>query len=123
MTTLRNAFILIALISCSRCEEDNTEEETIKFPPLERLIGHGIVPSLSPEYGPPRESEHYPGMTELLTMPFSSDEDTVLPNTWQSIPSFRYPYYDSEGQGYLVYGYGDNQVYSYSEFDDLEGYY
>ena len=47
-----------------------------------------------------------------------------LPNTWHSVPSLRYPYYDTKGRGYLLYGYGNTgDLYNYSEFDDLEGYY
>ena len=71
MTTLRHLLIILALITFTRSDELDAEEEDYKYPSLERLIGHGIVPNLSPELGPPRESEHYPGMTELLTMPFS----------------------------------------------------
>ena len=51
------------------------------------------------------------------------DEEPHLPNTYQTIPSFRYPYYDVTGQGYLVYGYGGSDLYTYSEFEALEGYY
>ena len=46
-----------------------------------------------------------------------------LPNTWHTVPSFRYPYYDASGRGFLLYGYGRGDLYSYSEFDELEGYY
>ena len=47
-----------------------------------------------------------------------------LPNTWESVPSIRFPYYDTSGRGYLLYGYGNSgDLYNYSEFDDLEGYY
>ena len=49
------------------------------------------------------------------------DEEPYLPNTYQTIPSFRYPYYDTSGEGYLLYGYGgSSDLYTYSEFDALE---
>ena len=124
MTTLREQVykcsVLLLLISSVKgkvIKERVSGELDIK-------IGHGITPNFTPRYSPPRVTEHYPDMKQLLTIPFSSEEDPFLPNTYQSVPSFRYPYYDETGRGYLVYGYGDNnEVFTYSEFDDLEGYY
>eukprot|EP00088_Acartia_fossae_P069136 TRINITY_DN8943_c0_g2_i1.p1 TRINITY_DN8943_c0_g2~~TRINITY_DN8943_c0_g2_i1.p1 ORF type:complete len:204 (-),score=50.03 TRINITY_DN8943_c0_g2_i1:25-636(-) len=46
-----------------------------------------------------------------------------LPNTYFSRPRFRYPYYDRNGKGYLLYGYGEKDLYEYSVFKPLEGYY
>ena len=46
-----------------------------------------------------------------------------LPNTWDSLPKFRYPYYDPQGRGYLLYGYGGPELYNYSQFERLEGYF
>jgi len=46
-----------------------------------------------------------------------------LPNTYYSRPKFRYPYYDRNGQGYLLYGYGGKELYEYSVFKPLEGYF
>ncbi|CAL8100925.1 unnamed protein product [Orchesella dallaii] len=37
-------------------------------------------------------------------------------------PRHRYPVYDSEGRGSLVYGYGGNEVYPYRVFDPVEGH-
>ncbi|KAA0202545.1 hypothetical protein HAZT_HAZT008815 [Hyalella azteca] len=38
-------------------------------------------------------------------------------------PRYRYPYYDAEGNGELLYGYGGKRLYSYSVFLPVEGYY
>ncbi|XP_022908591.1 uncharacterized protein [Onthophagus taurus] len=36
-------------------------------------------------------------------------------------PKYRYPYYDKNGVGRLLYGYGDNKLYQYKTFTPLEG--
>ncbi|KAH1001270.1 uncharacterized protein LOC109537218 [Dendroctonus ponderosae] len=36
-------------------------------------------------------------------------------------PKYRYPYYDSNGVGRLLYGYGDDKLYQYKVFTPLEG--
>ena len=115
---------------------------------LDPRIGHGIPPNFSPRYSPPVQTEHMPDIKDFLSFegrlgfkitvwtPGSDflflslftalvyGPDIDLPNTWHSVPSFRYPYYDSTGRGRLLYGYGNNgDLYNYSEFDDLEGYY
>ena len=66
-----------------------------------------------------------PGMMDIIKMTglTSSDDQVPLPNTYQTIPNYRYPYYDSNGRGYLLYGYGKGDLYTYSEFDAMEGYY
>jgi len=48
---------------------------------------------------------------------------SYLPNTYFSRPNFRYPYYDRSGKGYLLYGYGKKDLYEYSVFKPLEGYF
>lgn len=47
----------------------------------------------------------------------------ILPNSYYSRPKFRYPYYDTSGKGYLLYGYGGRDLYEYSVFKPLEGYF
>lgn len=47
----------------------------------------------------------------------------VLPNTYYDIPKHRYPYYDANGTGKLLYGYGGPNLYKYSVFKPIEGYY
>ena len=82
------------------------------------LSGHGLIPNLSPSVMPAMESEEEVGLTDLM-----GGEQTSLPNTWESKPKYRYPYYDHKGRGYLLYGYGGRELYSYEEFDTLEGFY
>ncbi|XP_057663913.1 uncharacterized protein LOC130898547 isoform X2 [Diorhabda carinulata] len=36
-------------------------------------------------------------------------------------PKYRYPYYDENGVGRLLYGYGDDKLYKYTVFSPLEG--
>ncbi|XP_017779697.1 PREDICTED: uncharacterized protein LOC108564984 [Nicrophorus vespilloides] len=36
-------------------------------------------------------------------------------------PKYRYPYYDQNGVGRLLYGYGDDKLYQYKSFSPLEG--
>ncbi|XP_018567572.1 uncharacterized protein LOC108908129 [Anoplophora glabripennis] len=36
-------------------------------------------------------------------------------------PKYRYPYYDENGVGRLLYGYGDDKLYQYKLFSPLEG--
>ncbi|GJQ66561.1 hypothetical protein Trydic_g4543 [Trypoxylus dichotomus] len=36
-------------------------------------------------------------------------------------PKYRYPYYDENGVGRLLYGYGDGKLYQYKQFTPLEG--
>lgn len=36
-------------------------------------------------------------------------------------PKYRYPYYDENGVGRLLYGYGDSKLYQYKSFSPLEG--
>ena len=47
----------------------------------------------------------------------------VIPNTYYDIPKHRYPYYDENGSGRLLYGYGGKTLYKYSVFKPLEGYF
>ncbi|KAF2351416.1 hypothetical protein FHG87_017828 [Trinorchestia longiramus] len=37
-------------------------------------------------------------------------------------PQYRYPYYDDEGNGELLYGYGGNRLYKYTVFQPVDGY-
>lgn len=41
--------------------------------------------------------------------------------TYISRPKYRYPYYDENGVGRLLYGYGDDKLYQYKSFSPLEG--
>ncbi len=37
-------------------------------------------------------------------------------------PRHRYPVYDREGRGRVLYGYGGDEVYPYTVFDPVEGH-
>ena len=47
----------------------------------------------------------------------------IWPNTYYDKPKHRYPYYDENGTGRLLYGYGGSDLYKYSVFKPLEGYF
>ncbi|KAG4073291.1 hypothetical protein HA402_008637 [Bradysia odoriphaga] len=36
-------------------------------------------------------------------------------------PKYRYPYYDENGRGKLLYGYGGPELYQYKSYSPLEG--
>ncbi|XP_057327991.1 uncharacterized protein LOC130669248 [Microplitis mediator] len=36
-------------------------------------------------------------------------------------PKYRYPYYDENGRGKLLYGYGGPELYQYRTYSPLEG--
>lgn len=36
-------------------------------------------------------------------------------------PKYRYPYYDENGKGKLLYGYGGPELYQYKTYSALEG--
>ncbi|XP_034951404.1 uncharacterized protein [Chelonus insularis] len=36
-------------------------------------------------------------------------------------PKYRYPYYDENGRGRLLYGYGGPELYQYRTYSALEG--
>ncbi|XP_050539794.1 uncharacterized protein LOC126904643 [Daktulosphaira vitifoliae] len=36
-------------------------------------------------------------------------------------PKYRYPYYDENGRGRLLYGYGGPELYQYKSYTPLEG--
>ncbi|XP_055855229.1 uncharacterized protein LOC129918627 [Episyrphus balteatus] len=36
-------------------------------------------------------------------------------------PKYRYPYYDENGKGKLLYGYGGPELYQYKTYTPLEG--
>uniref|UniRef100_A0A182UY75 Uncharacterized protein n=1 Tax=Anopheles merus TaxID=30066 RepID=A0A182UY75_ANOME len=38
-----------------------------------------------------------------------------------SEPKYRYPYYDENGKGKLLYGYGGPELYQYKSFSPLDG--
>jgi hypothetical protein len=35
----------------------------------------------------------------------------------------RFPYYDSSGQGYSLYGYGGEDLFEYTTYNSYEGFY
>ncbi|XP_039748489.1 uncharacterized protein LOC120625467 [Pararge aegeria] len=36
-------------------------------------------------------------------------------------PKYRYPYYDENGKGKLLYGYGGPELFQYKSYSPLEG--
>ncbi|XP_065207576.1 uncharacterized protein LOC135836580 [Planococcus citri] len=36
-------------------------------------------------------------------------------------PNYRYPYYDENGRGKLLYGFGGQDLYQYKSYSPLEG--
>jgi hypothetical protein len=44
-----------------------------------------------------------------------------LSNCFFLRPKYRYPYYDENGRGRLLYGYGGPELYQYKSYSPLEG--
>ncbi|CAO1322451.1 unnamed protein product [Diamesa tonsa] len=36
-------------------------------------------------------------------------------------PKYRYPYYDVNGKGKLLYGYGGSELYQYKSYSPIDG--
>ena len=127
--------MIISLVSVAAGGHDQSQTDSIT---LDVRTGHGIFPNLSPSLAPALRSENSVKMKDLFNFDLLTGEDieifqylypqvvsgeVKLPNTWDSVPNFRYPYYDGQGRGFLLYGYGGPQLYNYSEFDRMEGYF
>jgi hypothetical protein len=80
-----------------------------------KLFTNKGQPGTTRSQRPPIEQPAVSNLTKML--------GGLLPNTYFSKPRFRYPYYDRAGKGYLLYGYGEKDLYEYSVFKPLEGYY
>ena len=104
--------VLISTLSSSLLLGDHQH-----LPHPDHHAGHGVSPNLFPIVMPAMDSAEV-GVYSLIQNGMES-----LPNTWESRPNLRYPYYDNKGKGYLLYGYGGKELYEYSEFEYLEGWY
>jgi len=80
-----------------------------------KLANSKGIPGTTQSQRPPIEQPRVSNLTRML--------GGILPNTYFSKPRFRYPYYDRRGKGHLLYGYGEKDLYEYSVFKPLEGYY
>merc|ERR1719412_11387 len=101
----RTVIVLLNMILLSipaSLSESNQRQTSVRRT-LDIRIGHGIVPNLSPKVGPAMMSENSVKMKDLFNFDLLTGE-VKLPNTWDSLPKFRYPYYDTQGRGYLLYG-------------------
>uniref|UniRef100_A0A6P7FZQ7 Uncharacterized protein LOC114332381 isoform X2 n=1 Tax=Diabrotica virgifera virgifera TaxID=50390 RepID=A0A6P7FZQ7_DIAVI len=57
----------------------------------------------------------------LILMTDSSLQPRAPNFQYYERPKYRYPYYDENGVGRLLYGYGDDKLYQYKVFSPLEG--
>ncbi|XP_075215152.1 uncharacterized protein LOC142321038 [Lycorma delicatula] len=61
----------------------------------------------------------------LVITTFQSTEATLQPRApnfqYFERPKYRYPYYDENGRGKLLYGYGGPDLYQYKSYSPLEG--
>ncbi|XP_032521966.2 uncharacterized protein LOC116773592 [Danaus plexippus] len=61
-------------------------------------------------------------MFSLLTTTESIVPQPRAPNfQYFERPKYRYPYYDENGKGKLLYGYGGPELYQYKSYSPLEG--
>ena len=108
-------FLNLVLINIFRISLSLADHQHLPQPHLH--AGLGVTPNLSPIVMPAMDSE------EVEVYSLIQNGMKSLPNTWESRPYLRYPYYDNKGKGYLLYGYGGKELYEYSEFDYLDGWY
>jgi len=61
----------------------------------------------------------------LILLSISSTNATITPKApnfqYFERPKYRYPYYDEDGKGKLLYGYGGSELYQYKTYTPLEG--
>uniref|UniRef100_A0A182JQA6 Uncharacterized protein n=1 Tax=Anopheles christyi TaxID=43041 RepID=A0A182JQA6_9DIPT len=61
----------------------------------------------------------------MLLVLLPSAESTLQPKApnfqYFERPKYRYPYYDENGKGKLLYGYGGPELYQYKSFSPLDG--
>ncbi|XP_040174012.1 uncharacterized protein LOC120906408 [Anopheles arabiensis] len=61
----------------------------------------------------------------VLAVLLPSAESTLQPKApnfqYFERPKYRYPYYDENGKGKLLYGYGGPELYQYKSFSPLDG--
>ncbi|RVE42888.1 hypothetical protein evm_012468 [Chilo suppressalis] len=66
-------------------------------------------------------------LTLAVLVSLSARTDSTLPQPrapnfqYFERPNYRYPYYDENGKGKLLYGYGGPELYQYKSFSPLEG--
>ncbi|CAB3226388.1 unnamed protein product [Arctia plantaginis] len=63
----------------------------------------------------------------VMSMCLSADSSIPQPRApnfqYFERPNYRYPYYDENGKGKLLYGYGGPELYQYKSYSPLEGIY
>ncbi|XP_048006650.1 uncharacterized protein LOC134755486 [Cydia strobilella] len=61
----------------------------------------------------------------VLSLLISADSTVPQPRApnfqYFERPKYRYPYYDENGRGKLLYGYGGPELYQYKSYSPLEG--
>lgn len=94
-----------------------------------KLLGAGMVAGeLSPDVEDDEELELPAVGEEHITLAqvvaaAVEGRRVRLPNTWEERPSVRFPYYDHRGRGAGLYGYGGQELYQYTTFNAIEGFY
>ncbi|XP_053687866.1 uncharacterized protein LOC128737286 [Sabethes cyaneus] len=61
----------------------------------------------------------------VVTLLLNTAECTLQPKApnfqYFERPKYRYPYYDENGRGKLLYGYGGPELYQYKSYSPLDG--
>jgi len=107
-----------------RAETYQPDQFTNEFVESDRRYAGRPVPSQKGRGKLHRYGEHTrPAVESNIGADISRLIGGILPNSYYSRPKYRYPYYDKSGKGYLLYGYGGKDLYEYSIFKPLEGYF
>ena len=95
----------------------------MRKPRLLVLLSSSLLILMLVEAGPLGKSKLKATHVNADNDKFSLSKLFIWPNTYYDRPRHRYPYYDQNGTGRLLYGYGGRTLYKYSVFKPLEGYF
>ncbi|XP_064086251.1 uncharacterized protein LOC135201324 [Macrobrachium nipponense] len=99
---------------------------------LATVLALSLVAQGRSETGPPGGGYYYgpavPHFNNHYVKNAAAVRDPSLQKIYELIypyyqrPKYRYPFYDHEGNGELLYGYGGRKLYRYTVFKPVEGY-
>ncbi|KAJ8925998.1 hypothetical protein NQ315_009853, partial [Exocentrus adspersus] len=110
----------VDVASAANCGVSTPSKTQKHFLFLDSVIGQGFT------FGAPlllvyREEKSVVILTFTIVLVQSALQPKAPNFQYFERPKYRYPYYDENGVGRLLYGYGDDKLYQYKLFSPLEG--